>query len=457
MRKWNRDTSGHGITEGVIWQQLLLFFFPILLGTFFQQLYNTADAMIVGKYVGKEALAAVGGTTGNLINLIVGFFIGLSSGGTVILSQFYGARDDRNVFRSVQTAMGLAICFGLGLTVIGLILSPAMLQWMNTPEDVMEPALQYLRIYFLGMIPSLIYNIGSGLLRAIGDSRRPLYFLMVACLTNVVMDLLLVMGLDMGVAGAALATIFSQTVSAVLVLLILTRSDSAFRLDWRQMKLHPDLMKRMIRIGLPTGLQSVLYSISNVLIQAFINGFGTNVSAAWSAWGRIDGFQWMTLNAFGIAITTFVGQNYGAMLPDRVRKGVRQCLGMAFAASFFCSGLMMLFGRQFFGLFANDPAVIDQGMEMLWLVAPFYFTYTCVEILSGTLRGAGKTLLPTVFTFTGICVLRLVWLLGYVAAHPSVRLTVISYPATWIITSVMFIIYYLRWRRTLPELGREAA
>ena len=451
MKKWTRDQSGHGITEGVIWQQLLLFFFPILLGTFFQQLYNTADAMIVGKYVGKEALAAVGGTTGNLINLIVGFFIGLSSGATVILSQYFGARDDRNVFRSIHTAMALARCFGLFLTVAGYFLSPLMLRWMNTPEDVMAPALQYLRIYFLGMIPSLIYNIGSGLLRAVGDSRRPLYFLMAACLTNIVLDLLFVLGFDMGVTGAALATILSQTVSAVFVLLVMLRSASSFRLDWRQIRFHPDLLKRIIRIGLPAGLQSVLYSVSNVLIQAFINGFGTNVAAAWSAWGRIDGFQWMILNAFGIAITTFVGQNYGAGLYGRVKKGVRVCLAMAFGSSLLCSGLFMLFGRPLFRLFAADPAVIDLGMEILMLIAPYYFTYTCVEILSGALRGAGKTLLPTLFTLFGICILRLSWLLGYVASHPSLRLTVISYPVTWVITSLFFIVYYLRWRRKLPR------
>ena len=453
MKKWHRDPTGHGITEGIIWQQLLLFFFPILLGTFFQQLYNTADAMIVGKYVGKEALAAVGGTTGNLINLIVGFFVGLSSGGTVILSQYFGARDDRNVFRTIHTAMALALCFGLFLTVAGLALSPWMLRWMNTPEDVMAPALQYLRIYFLGMIPSLIYNIGSGLLRAIGDSRRPLYFLMAACLTNILLDLFFVMGLDMGVAGAAWATILSQTVSAVFVLLVMTRSATAFRLDWRQLRFHPDLLGRIIRIGLPSGLQSVLYSISNVLIQAFINGFGTDVSAAWSAWGRIDGFQWMILNAFGIAITTFVGQNYGAGLYGRVKQGVRQCLAMAFGSSLLCSAVFILFGRTFYGLFASDGAVIDLGMEILMMIAPYYFTYTCVEILSGALRGAGRTLVPTLFTLFGICVLRLVWLLGYVAAHPSLKLTVISYPVTWVITSGLFIGYYLHWRRTTLSIS----
>ncbi|MBQ6258027.1 MAG: MATE family efflux transporter [Clostridia bacterium] len=444
MEKTKKPQSGYGIVEGVIWQQLLIFFFPILLGTFFQQLYNTADAMIVGKYVGKQALAAVGGSTGNLINLIVGFFVGLASGATVIISQFYGARKQNDVSRTVHTAIALALTGGAVLTLVGYFLSPTLLQWMNTPQDVMGPAVTYIRIYFLGMIPSLIYNIGSGILRAVGDSRRPLYFLVAACMTNIVLDLLLVMGADMGVAGAAIATILSQTVSAVLVVVVLMRSSQAYHLSWRQVRFHTDLLGRIVQIGLPAGLQSVMYSISNVLIQAFVNHFGTDVSAAWSAWGRLDGFQWMILNAFGISITTFVGQNFGAMKFDRVKKGVRECLAMAFASAALCSGVLLLFGRSFFHLYANDEVVIDKGMEILRLIAPFYVTYTCVEILSGAMRGAGESVVPTLFTLCGICVLRLVWLLGFVSRNPSIPLTMISYPMTWVITSCLFIVYYLK-------------
>ena len=443
MEKSSKRPAGYGIVEGVIWQQLLIFFFPILLGTFFQQLYNTADAMVVGKYVGKQALAAVGGSTGNLINLIVGFFIGLSSGATVIISQFFGARKEKDVSRTVHTAMALALAGGLGLTVLGLLLSPWLLRLLNTPEDVMEPATVYIRIYFLGMVPSLIYNIGSGVLRAVGDSRRPLYFLIVACMTNILLDVLFVMGLDMGVAGAAWATILSQAVSAVLVLLVLMRSRQSYQLKFREIRFHRDLLGKIIHIGLPTGLQSVLYSISNVLIQAFINHFGTDVSAAWSAWGRLDGFFWMILSAFGISITTFVGQNFGAQKYDRVRQGVKQCLLMAFGTSFLCSGLLLLLGEQLYRLFANEETVIQEGMGILRIVAPFYFTYVCVEILSGAMRGAGETIVPTFITLGGICMLRLIWLLGFVSRSPSVPLTVVSYPATWIITSLLFIGYYL--------------
>ena len=458
MRKFRPGSaSAYGITEGVIWKQLLTFFLPILMGTFLQQLYNTADAIIVGKYVGKEALAAVGGTTGNLINLIVGFFVGLSSGATVILSQYYGARDDRNVFRSIHTAAALALSAGAFLTVAGLILSPLILRLMNTPEDVMGPALTYIRIYFLGMIPSLTYNVGSGLLRAVGDSRKPMFFLGAACLSNILLDLLFVVALKMGVAGAALATILSQTISAALVTVVLTRSGTVCCLRVRMIRFHPDLLRRIVRIGLPAGLQSVMYSVSNVLIQSFINGFGTDVTAAWSAWGRMDGFHWMILNAFGISVTTFVGQNYGAGKMDRVRRGVRECLAMAFGAALACSGIMLLFGRHLFNLFADDENVIALGMQVLHIAAPWYFAYTCVEILSGALRGMGRTLIPTLLTLSGICLFRLTWMFLVVSPDPTLYKTVVSYPITWAVTSSMFIAYYLfAIRRIKPRAALQS-
>ena len=444
MKIRTASSEGNAIVDGVIWRQLLIFFFPILLGTFFQQLYNTADAMIVGKYAGKEALAAVGGATGNLINLIVGFFVGLSSGATVIISQFYGARKEQEVSRTVHTALALAISGGLLLTAIGLALSPWLLRLLNTPDDVMDYALSYIRIYFLGMVPSLIYNVGSGILRAVGDSRRPLYFLIAACIANILLDVLLVLGLDMGVAGAALATIFSQFISAVLVVAVLMRSRQSYRLCIRQIRFHGALLGQIINIGLPAGLQSVMYSISNVMIQFYINGFGTDVMAAWTAWGKLDGLQWMILNAFGISITTFVGQNFGAQKFDRVRKGVGQCLAMAFGATLVCSAALLLLGDKLFRLFANEEVVIQEGMQILRLIAPFYFTYVCIEILSGAMRGAGEALVPTLMTLGGICLLRLVWLLTLANRYHTVAMTVLCYPITWVVTSGLFLIYYLK-------------
>ena len=343
-KKQKQASDGYGITEGVIWKQLLKFFFPILLGTFFQQLYNTADAIIVGKFVGKEALAAVGGGTGTLINLIVGFFVGLSSGATVILSQFYGARNHQQASRTVHTAIAMAIYGGILLMIVGMLASPVILRWMSTPEDVFDLAVTYTRIYFCGMIPSLIYNIGSGVLRAVGDSRRPLYFLIVSCMVNIVLDVALVLGFEMGVAGAALATILSQLCSAVLVILTLLRSPHPLHLSFKQIRLHGDLLGRVVRIGLPAGLQSVMYSLSNLVIQAAINGFGTNLMAGYTAYSKMDGLFWMTINAFGVSITTFVGMNFGAARFDRVKKSVRVCLMMAAGGTLALSGFLLLLG-----------------------------------------------------------------------------------------------------------------
>lgn len=444
------------ITEGVIWKQLLTFFFPILLGTFFQQLYNTADAIIVGKFVSTEALAAVGGATGTLINLIVGFFVGLSSGATVILAQHYGARRNEEVSKTLHTGLTLAICGGLVIMVMGILLTPFLLKLLNTPDDVMGYAQTYMRIYFAGMIPSLIYNIGSGILRAVGDSRRPLYFLIASCLVNIVLDVLLVLGFEMGVAGAALATILSQTVSAVLVIVVLSRSSNSYQLHIRKLGFDTSILGRIVKIGLPAGLQSVMYSLSNVIVQSSINAFGTTVMAAWTAWGKMDGTFWMIISAFGIAITTFTGQNFGAGKLERMRRSVRVCLAMALGATVIVSSMLLLFGPIVFRMFSNEEAVILQGMEILRTLAPFFFTYICIEIFSGAVRGVGDTLIPTLMTLVGICLMRTVWLLLIAPSHNSVPFTLYCYPITWTLTSVLFVLYYFKgsWlKRSMKKTG----
>ena len=261
-----KSGRGNGITEGVIWQQLLIFFFPILFGTFFQQLYNTVDAVIVGRFVGKEALAAVGGSTGTLINLLVGFFVGLSSGATVIIAQFYGGGRAKRVSEAVHTAIAFSLACGVGLMLIGIFCSPIALRAMGTPEDIMSYSLSYIRIYFLGIIPNLIYNMGAGILRAVGDSKRPLYYLMASCLTNIVLDLALVVGLKMDVRGAAIATIASQLVSAVLITRRLLKTEDTYKLIIKKIRLNLYMVMRIVRIGLPAGLQSVMYSASNIII-----------------------------------------------------------------------------------------------------------------------------------------------------------------------------------------------
>ena len=458
LGKKNID-SPQSITEGVIWQQLLVFFFPILLGTFFQQLYNTADAIIVGKFVGTGALAAVG-STGSLINLIVGFFMGLASGATVIVSQFYGARQEKDVSRTVHTAMAFALVGGLFLSVVGYAISPALLHLMGTPEDIMPGATSYIRIYFLGMIPMLIYNIGAGVLRAIGDSRRPLNFLIAASLFNIVMDILLVLGADMGVAGAAWATTLSQFFSAILVLTTLLRSQTSYQLHVKKIRFHGDIMKDMVRIGLPAGLQSVMYSISNVIIQSTVNSFGTDVIAAWTAFGKLDAIFWMIISAFGISITTFAGQNFGARKYDRMKKSVHTCLAMSFGATVLIIIFMLLLGRPLYGMFTDDSHVLELGMEILQQLAPFWLCYVCIEIYSGALRGAGDSFLPTLFTLVGVCLLRVAWLLFIVPGSGSLRLTLYCYPITWSITSVMFLVYYYKssWlKRSMKKYRHDQA
>lgn len=446
----------NGITTGVIWKQILLFFFPILLGTFFQQLYNTADAMIVGNFVGKEALAAVGGTTSVIISFLVNLFVGVSSGATVVIAQYYGAQKFDEVRRAVHTSIALALVAGIGITVIGLLVSPFALRAMGTPADILDYALTYIRIYFAGTVASCVYNIGSGILRAVGDTKRPLYFLIVACLTNIALDLLFVVAFQWGVSGVAVATILSQLVSAVLVGIALVRTTRVYKVTVREIRFDAHMLARIVRVGLPAGIQSDMYAISNILIQSCINSFGTNTIAAWTAYGKIDGFFWMIIGAYGVSITTFVGQNFGAQEYGRIRKGVRQCMGMSLLTSIFISALFLLFSAPLLQLFTSDSRVLAEGVHVMRLMTPFYCTYICIEILSGAIRGTGDSLVPMLMTGGGICVLRILWIIFVLPLNPIFDTVVFSYPVTWIVTSLLFVIYYLQggWlRRRIARAG----
>lgn len=432
----------NSITEGVIWKQLLAFFFPLLFGTFFQQLYNTVDAVVVGQYVGKEALAAVGGAAAMIINIFVGFFVGISAGATVTISQFFGGGRFREVKESIHTAIAFSLVAGLVIMVVGFLLAPRALAIMDTPADTMEASVLYLRIYFCGMIANLLYNMGAGILRAMGDSKRPLYFLIVSCIVNVALDILLVVAFNMGVAGVALATIMSQIVSALFVWVALAKLPGEYRLQVKDVHIHGWVFKRIIAIGLPAGFQSLMYSLSNALIQVSVNSFGTDTVAAWTAYSKIDALFWMVVNAFGISITTFVGQNYGAGLYKRVRKGVRQCLLITAAFTLFINALIIPFGQILFRLFTTDGAVMEIGLSMLYFLAPLYMTYICIEIYSGALRGMGASFLPMLITCGGICGIRVVWLLTVVPKWHNMKTVMMSYPITWVITSGLFLIYY---------------
>lgn len=438
----HRSTKNE-ITKGVIWKQILLFFFPILFGTFFQQLYNTVDAIIVGNFVGKEALGAVGGSTGTLINLLVGFFVGLSSGATVIISQYTGAYDDDNVSKSVHTSLALAIVGGLVMMVVGLLGSEMALELMQVPDEIMAYSLTYMRIYFIGMVPNMIYNIGSSILRAVGDSKRPLYFLIIACGVNIVLDLLFVVVFHLEVMGVALATILSQTISAILVMITLSQSEGALKVERHKIRFDFSILNGIVKIGLPAGLQSVAYSISNLIIQASINTFGTDSVAAWTAYGKIDSLFWMTMSAFGVAITTFAGQNFGANKMDRMKKSVHVCLLMAIGTSLAMSVIFWYTGPWIYRLFTQDATVIEVGMQILRQLSPFFVVYVFIEIFSGTMRGCGDSLVPMLMTVGGICGVRAVWILLIAPYWNTLDKVLVCYPLSWTLTSILFIIYYL--------------
>lgn len=437
-----QKTKANGITEGSIFGQLLLFFFPILFGTFFQQLYNTADAVVVGRFVGKQALAAVGGTTSTLINLMVGFFVGLSSGATVVISQYYGAKKVDKVHWAVHTSVAFSVIGGVLFMAVGLVGARWALTAMHTPEDVMDHAVTYIRIYFLGMVPNLLYNMGAGILRAVGDSRRPLYFLIGSCFVNIILDVVLVAVLRMGVAGAALATISSQLFSAILVILCLTRTQDMYKVEWRKIRIDSRMLQRIIRIGIPAGMQSVMYNISNIIIQAGVNNLGTDNVTAWATYGKVDGLYWMMINALGISVTTFVGQNYGARRMDRVRKGAGACMVIGVVLTAIVSTALYFWGYLFIELFTSDPQVQLISQSLIRFMVPTFITYITIEILSGTLRGVGDAWMPLIITGVGVCLVRVIWIIFALPHFNTILAAAFCYPMTWALTSAAFAVYY---------------
>ena len=440
-----KSGTSNPITEGVIWKQLLIFFFPIMVGTLFQQLYNTVDAVIVGRFVGKQALASVGGSAAVLSNFVIGFFTGLSAGASVIIAQFYGAKDEKNLNKGLHTAYAFSIIASIFISIIGWFATPGLLRILKTPEDTIADSTLYLRIYFLGIIFTLIYNMGSYIMRALGDSRRPLYYLIICCILNIILDLVAVVGLGMGIAGAAIATVISQAVSAGLVSRALMKSYDMLRLKLRAIRIHPDLLRSEFRIGLPGGLQSCAYSISNIIIQTAINNFGTDTAAAWAAFGKVDAIFWTITGSFGITIATFAGQNYGARKYDRIQRSVRVCLGMSLGL---CGGLLIfLFTccRPLYYAFTTDPNVVDIGVYMLRTIAPSYVIYIFVEIFSGALRGIGDVLIPVCITMGGVLIIRLSWILFVTPMTGELSTLLYSYPLAWGATLLLLAPYY--WRR----------
>lgn len=437
-----KRTTGRNITEGSIWKGLLLYFFPIWFGSLFQQMYTTVDAAIVGRFVGKEALAALGGTTSLLVDLTIGFFIGASAGVGVVISHCYGAEDGERLRYGVHQAIRMAVLCGIVLMGVGFFGTPAALRLLNAPAEIMDGATIYLRVYFCGAVASLIYNMGSGVLRAVGDARRPLYFLIFTTIVNIFLDVLFVAVLGLGIFGAALATVLSQTASGALVLYTLLKTTDSYRLVLRGQGHYPETFRKILHLGLPAGFQYSLYSISNLIIQAQINLLGTDIVAAWTATSKIDSIFWLTMTAFGTTMTTFAGQNYGAGQLERVRQGMRRGIVIAIGLTACICGPILLAAGPLMGIFTTDTAVIALGIHILFYLVPTYFTYTPTELLGGIIKGLGNSFVPMLLSAISVCALRSLWALTAPTIWPGLETVMFSYPFSWVISSVLFILYY---------------
>lgn len=435
------STKVVSMTEGKIWKKLLLFSIPLMMGSFFQQLYNTADSIIVGNYVGKEALAAIG-TTDNLINTFIGFFMGLSTGAGIIISQYFGAKDEKNVQIAVNTTIGLTFVMSVICTVCALGFRTQMLKLMNTPAEVFVQADAYLRIYFLGVTGLLFYNMGAGILRAVGDSRRPLYFLIFSTVLNIVLDLIFVAGFSLGVEGAAYATVISQGASAVLVMIVLSRERASYRVVWNRIRLNPEMIGKIVRVGLPMALQSAVVSFSNVFVQSYINHFGVAAMAGWLAYGKVDKFCLLPIQSLSLGLVTFVGQNYGAKRYDRIRKGIRTGLTMCFGIAICMIILINLFAESLVSMFIQSPDVVKFGTLFIHIEMPFYLALCVNSVYDSTLRGIGMTKGPMLIMMINSILFRQIYLFVVSRVSESMIPIVLGYPLGWILCSVMLVLYY---------------
>ena len=445
------------ITEGVIWKQVLLFFFPLLISSFFQQLYNTIDALIVGRVAGKEALSAVGGSAGSVLGIFMMFYIGFAGGAAVLAAQYFGAKKQASLREAVRTSLLISAILGMTGAVICFAFAGPILSVMQTPADVMQPSLWYLRIAALGLIPNAIYNMGASALRAVGDSRRPLIILIFTCLTNIALDLLFVAGFQLGAAGAAAATTICQLLSAVLAMLFLRKtifegsSRAAGKMGVGLTKGTGALVSRILQMGLPLGFAEIMYTFANVVLMAVINGFGTDTVAAYAAYGKIDALFWMVVGSFGVAVTTFVGQNMGAGRWDRVIQSIRDCAVMMFLVLGGVIVILYAFARPLQQLFCSDPDVVLIGARMMHFLMPFYILYIPIEVMFSALRGMGDSVIPTIITFFGVCILRCTWGIFLVPFHRTVNMVLLGFPVTWVVTDLAFAIYFYKYLKKQRE------
>ena len=441
------------LIEGPIFQALLVFAIPLLIGNLFQQLYNTADSYVVGNFVDTNALAAVG-ASGSVIQMLVGFFMGLSVGAGVVIAQYFGAGRKEEMSQAIHSALALTVLLSVLFTVVGIAVTRPLLKAIGVPQEVLPHSTLYLTIYFAGITFLLFYNMGSGILRAIGNSRDPLIYLAIASILNVILDVLLVCVAQLGVAGVALGTLIAQAVSAVLVMLQLMRTKEDYRVEIKKIRFHPEMLKQIAIVGLPAALQQSITAFSNVVVQSYINSFGTAAIAGYSTTVRIDGFLQLALQSFNMTITTFVGQNIGAKKTERVKRGIFTAWLMCSVIILAGSVLMNREGAMLVRLFTDDEAVIANGAAMLRLFSYAYWTLPIVQILSGALRGAGKSSIPMFFMLGCFVVIRQIYLAVTVPATHSLLVVMAGWPGTWALCAAGMTVYFFKadWMRDAEKL-----
>lgn len=437
------------MTDGNIWKLLIIFSIPLILGNLLQQMYNTADSIIVGNFVGSNGLAAVGSGTA-LINLIIAFSQGAAVGAGVIVSQNLGARDKQKTKLAVHTAMCIAIILGVILSAIGVIFSRDLLVWMKTPKSVLKDSVLYLQIYCGGLIFNVIYNMATGILNAAGNSKRPLIYLAIASVTNIILDLVFIKALKWGVKGAAIATDISQALSCVLAVGYLLRVNSDYKLIVKELKIHGNTAKQIIRVGLPTAIQNMVISFSNVLVQSSVNSYGATAMAGYAAYLKIDGFNILPVLSISMAVTTFTGQNVGAKKPDRVKKGMWNALIMGVVYTVIIGVVILLTSHTVLGLFTKDNEVITYGQLAMKYFCPFYFLLGILNILAGTVRGAGKGVPPMLILLFSMCIFRILWIKIALPFYSTIDGVFILYPISWFVGMVLMIIY-TKFGKWLPK------
>jgi putative MATE family efflux protein len=431
------------MTEGNIWMHMIRFSVPTAIGLLFQQLYNTVDTLVVGQFVGKQAQAAVG-STGPIINTVVGFCAGLATGASVVISQRYGAHDREGLSKAVHTTVALTFLLSAATTLIGLLIIGPMLRFMQTPEDVIAESSAYLSIYFSGVTGILFYNLGSGILRAVGDSRRPLFFLVISALLNTGLDLLFVLAFGMGVDGVALATVLANVLSAVLIMATLSLEKENYGVRWKQVRIDRESLRQILRIGLPSSIQSAITAFSNVFVQSYINYFGSACMAGYGVYGKIDAFALIPVQSISMSSTTFVGQNWGAKQPERARQGVRTATLMSLIATAVLGLIVFVLAEPLMSLFSPEKDVIKYGVRFIRIVTPFYIAICFNQIYAGALRGVGDATMPTVIMLVSFVAFRQVYLAVTRALGGGFVAVALAYPVGWILCSTLLIIRYSR-------------